>query len=169
MKVGNILITFLFTTNLWAINCVDHPLYCQIKRNKPEIDSKYAMRLSNSISKYSHKYGIEARLYSAILAQESGYRMDAMNCVEGLNDALEPIRACQDYSLAQISYKTAQAFKIDLKRIMVDLDYAVESGVIILKNKIKTCLFLGKDAWTCYHSKTESYRTIYKGLVLRYY
>jgi len=164
-----LLLFFLISTNSWAINCKDHPIYCQIKKNKPEIDTKYAMKLSNYISIYSHKHKVEARLYTAILAQESQYNMEAKNCVDGLNDALEPIRACVDWGVIQVSYKTAEAFKIDLRRIMTDMEYAIESGAIILKNKIKECFYLGKDAWNCYHSKTESYRGIYKSLVWRYY
>jgi len=160
---------FLLSFNVYAINCKNHPIFCQIKKNKPDIDIQYAMKLSNYISIYSHKYKVEARLYTAILAQESQYDMSARSYSDGLNDALEPIRAYQDYGLIQVSYKTAEVFKIDLKRLMTDMEYAVESGAIILKNKIKECSFLGKDAWVCYHSKTESYRGVYKSLVMKYY
>lgn len=67
-----------------AKDCSKHPIYCQIVRNSPKINKKYAMRLSNVIYKYTRKYNLDKTIFTAILAQESMYRLDAINCHKGI-------------------------------------------------------------------------------------
>jgi hypothetical protein len=65
------------------INCDKHPIYCQIKKNHPKLDRKYAMKLSNIIYKKVRKYHIPPRIFVAILMQESRYQLGATGCHGG--------------------------------------------------------------------------------------
>jgi len=72
------------------VDCNKHPIYCQIIKNKTLkngkiiIDKKYAMELSDIIYNVSHKHDIPANLYTAILMQESGYKLHTKGCHEGI-------------------------------------------------------------------------------------
>lgn len=78
-----LIILFLFSFNTYAANCQKHPIYCQIVKNKPKINKKYAMRLSNIIYKMHRKYHIPSRVFTAILMQESRYKLNAKGCHSG--------------------------------------------------------------------------------------
>ncbi len=77
---------FLFFTSLsaYAVDCKKHPIYCQVVKNKPSIDKKFAMKLSNVIYKMHRKYHIPSRIFTAILMQESGYTLKTNGCHKGL-------------------------------------------------------------------------------------
>lgn len=81
-----------------AVSCDKHPIYCQIIKNykilkKKKINKRYAMQLSNIIHKITKRYKIDARIYTAILAQESAYKMGAKNCLRGLRRLTEVERS----------------------------------------------------------------------------
>lgn len=104
-------ILFLFSFNSFAsVDCSKHPIYCQIKKNKPRKSYKETMELSNMIYKVSRKYDIPANVYTAILMQESGYKLEAKNCHWGL-------RKLSKLELLNEKNKCAQNFKksVDLK------------------------------------------------------
>jgi len=84
MKTILISIVFLFSLSSYAADCEKHPIFCQIKQNKPGIDSDYAMKLSNIIYKMHKKYHIPSRIFTAILMQESGYSLGAKGCHKGI-------------------------------------------------------------------------------------
>ncbi len=67
-----------------AAKCENHPIFCQIVKNKPNIDKKYAMTLSDIIYKETKLRKIPANIYTAILMQESRYVLSAKNCKEGI-------------------------------------------------------------------------------------
>lgn len=80
-----LLTLFLFSSGVLAeVNCSQHPIYCQIVKNKPRIDRSYAMELSNIIHKMHLKYHIPSRIFTAILMQESGYSLEAKGCHSGI-------------------------------------------------------------------------------------
>lgn len=80
-----ILFLCIFCSNVFAkINCEKHPIYCQIKKNKPSLDKNYTMRLSNIIYRMKIKYRIPSKVFTAILMQESGYLQSAKKCDKGL-------------------------------------------------------------------------------------
>ncbi len=60
-----------------------HAVYCQILRNKPRIDRKFAMALSNQIARATSKHRVPANVYTAILMQESTYKVEALGCHKG--------------------------------------------------------------------------------------
>lgn len=66
------------------VNCNRHPIYCQIKKNSPKLSSSKAMKLSNIIYKAVRKHRLPTRIFVAILAQESSYKLEAKGCHYGL-------------------------------------------------------------------------------------
>lgn len=79
-----------------------------------------AAQISAQIQRSARKYGLDAHLLAAILAQESGFRRSAVN--EGSND----------YGLAQINERTIAAYGFDRQRLMVDRQYAIDAGARVL-------------------------------------
>lgn len=113
--------------------CDRHPIYCQIIKNKPRIDRKYAMRLSNAIYISTRRYGIPSRIYTAILRQESAYKVDAVNCKEGFEKGTKRITTvCADYGIAQVNYINIRAYGFDKERLLTDLEYSVDAGAMVL-------------------------------------
>lgn len=162
-------------------SCDQHPIYCQIKSNKPSIDEEYAYRLSNIIYKVCEKYHIPPRIYTAILMQESGYTLTAKSKHHGmLEEPLNLSNTCSlrsykyvtvysDLGIAQIYVKTAQAFNMDFNRLLNDLEYSVECGAIILNNFRKRYERKEIDWWTRYNASSPRKRLMYKHFVEKYY
>jgi len=88
------LIGLLLATNIYAADCKQHPIYCQIINNVSSINRTYAMRLSNIIDKSARKFKIDPKIYTAILAQESRYNLKAKNCSIGIIETNKHIEAC---------------------------------------------------------------------------
>jgi len=159
---------------LAQVDCKKNPIYCQIKLNRPELNDKYAMHISNIIHKKSRKYKIDARVLTAILAQESGYNQKAMNCKKGF-DAVElekgnvkVVKVCFDFGIGEINYRQILRRKIDLFRIMEDLDYAVDIAAKMMSEFETRHGKNESDYWTRYNAHNTIMRDIYKGLVARY-
>ena len=174
-----ILMTTLFAMftqqkNSWAtqVDCVEHALFCQIKRNNPKIKNHHAMYLSNVIYKVTKKYKLNPQIFTAILAQESRYKLEARNCTSGYDKSLLPdkveIKVCSDYGIGQIYYKTAEAYNLDINRLLYDLEYSVEAGAIVLSDFKKRYGHKEDDYWSRYNSSTKTKRNIYKQLVARF-
>ena len=143
-----------------GIDCNRNPIYCQIKKNSPRLNSKKAYHLSNVIHKAALKHRIPTRIFVAILAQESGYSLKAKGCHRGLreetieevehrcnalqsskgeclaNGRLYPkkieTRICSDFGIGQIYFKTAKGFGFDIGRLTVDLEYSIDAAAIVL-------------------------------------
>ena len=65
-------------------DCEKHPIYCQIVTNNPTIKRAYAFRLSNIIHNNVRRYKLPPKIFTAILAQESMYKLSARNCTTGI-------------------------------------------------------------------------------------
>jgi len=89
MKTVFLLLLFSFSYNSYSADCDKHPIYCQILKNRPKLNKKYAMRLSNIIYKMHRKYHIPSRIFTAILNQESGYSLKAKGCHWGIEKTLK--------------------------------------------------------------------------------
>lgn len=131
-------------------------IYYKILKNKPTIDKTYARKLATVIAVKTSKHNINAIKYTAILAQESGYKLNAINHKSG------------DYGISQINHRTAKAFNIDTKRLLKDLDYSVEAGLIVLADFKKRYGHREDDYWSRYNSSNKTKRTMYKKLVVGY-
>lgn len=168
-----VILATLISTNSNKI-CIDHKIYCQIIKNSPSIDRNYAMTMSNYIYKFSKKYGISSRVYTAILAQESMYKLNAKNCTKGLHkDYMIPVEACSDFGISQIHYNNIPRFKFNVGKLLNNLEYSIEAGFKVLHDIKKRVDISDKDWYTRYNcglkgtTKRETCQR-YKKLVEKY-
>lgn len=131
-------------------------IYYKILKNKPTIDKTYARELASVIVDKASKHNISAIKYAAILAQESGYKLNSIN------------HKSRDYGISQINHRTAKAFNIDTNRLLNDLEYSVEAGLIVLADFKKRYGHREDDYWSRYNSSNRTKRTMYKKLVVGY-
>ena len=173
-----LILLFLFSNDVLAVKCKDHPIYCQIIKNKSKINKKYAMRLSNIIYKMHKKYRIPSRIFTAILMQESGYSLEAKSCHSGVvkkmteeeaRDACHTFdvmafancfrestkmveaKVCTDFGISQIYYKTAKRWKFNIRSLTQNLEYSVEAGAKVLHDIMKRFKDKDKDWFTRYN------------------
>lgn len=165
-------------TDAKATDCTKHPIFCQIKENlskarsqkgfieiKPYMPDEDIMELSNIIYKYSRKYDIPANLYTAILRQESTYKLAARGCRWGLDENFKKVRTCIDFGMSMVNINTAEGFNFDIKRLTTDLEYSVECGAIVLADFKKRYFHKEEFWWTRYNASTPYKRDIYRNLV----
>jgi soluble lytic murein transglycosylase-like protein len=152
------------------VNCKKHPVYCQIVKNKPGINKRYARRLSDKIYKYTKKYRINKRLFTAMLMQESRYNLKAKNCTVGLDETFKENKVCQDYGIGQISYITARydSYKFDMERLTTDLDYSIKASLTVLKDIKDSYGRKEEFYWTRYNARSPKKRTEYQIAVERW-
>ena len=156
------------------LRCVDHPIFCQIKKNNPKLDKSYAVQVSNIIYAMTKKYNLRPHIYTAILAQESMYNLGAKNCTTGVktlpngHNAKTETTICVDFGISQINYKTAKAYGFDLDRLVSDLHYSIEAGAIVLSDMKKMYHANEDDYWTRYNSSKKTFREEYRRLVERF-
>lgn len=152
-----ILLALIIPTQIYADKVDNYLLrsavYKQIKRVRPGIDSQYALKLTKSIYEVSRAFKIDASLLTAIIAQESMFKTEAINLKS------------RDYGLAQINHKTAKAYNFDTNRLKTDPKYAIWAAGIVLNDfhKLKE-----KNYWSRYNSSKPEKRQIYEQLVARY-
>ena len=163
-----------------AVDCEQHPIYCQIKENNPKLDDSFAMKLSNAIYKSTKRHNLRPIVYTAILAQESLYDVKAVNCTKGFREAypgevniqVYPYyregKVCTDFGISQIHWKTVKSYQFDTKRLVTDVEYAVEAGARVLGDMKKRYYPDEDDYWTRYNSSKKTRRDIYKLLVERF-
>ena len=131
-------------------------VYNHVIKNKPDLDPTYAENLSKAIYRASIKHRLNPLKVSAILRQESGYRLDAIN------------RVTKDFSIGQINYKTIKAFNFDKNRLLIDLDYSVEAAIIVLADFKRMYGKREKNWYSRYNSSNDNKRKEYEQLVARY-
>lgn len=155
-----------------TIDCVKHPIFCQILVNKPTIGYPYAMRLSNIIHRFTRKYKVNSQLFTAMLMQENKYRLKDNNCTEGMfkhKEGYSKLKVCTDFGISQIHYKTAKRYNFDFEKLNTNLEYSVMAGTQVLSDFKK--LYRKKEPntwWTRYNASTKSKRLIYQGFVEEY-
>ena len=170
------LIIFIFLSSLPALagaDCSKHPIFCQIKKNKPSINNQFAMKLSNLIYKMHKKYHIPSRIFTAILMQESAYTLKAKGKHCGYTEDFRKECVFSDYGITQIHYKTAELWDFDINLLTTDLEYSVEAGAKVLAYFMKRYEAKEVNWWVRYNcgtAKSNKRETcnIYKGLVQRY-
>lgn len=118
-----------------------YPVYCQVKNNNPNLETSYAIQISSAIKKVEKKYNIPPKIMSAILMQESAYRLG----VVGFNGKTK------DYGISQINQKTVRKYGFDPIRLLNDLEYSVESGAKVLAWFMKNYKHKEKDWYTRYN------------------
>lgn len=130
--------------------------YGQIKKNNPSLDETYARELSFIVDKLALRYGIKPDRLTAILAQESMYRLNAVN------------HKSKDYGIAQINHRTIQRFGFDKKLLLTDLEYSVKAGAIVLADFKRMYGKREKKYWSRYNSSDKEKRKEYEQLVAKF-
>jgi len=136
--------------------CVKNPIYCQILKNNPKIDKAYALKLSNIIHHMAKLYNINPTKYAAILAQESMYKLNAVN-----NES-------KDYGISQINHNTAKAYGFNIGLLTSDVEYSIKAGAIVLSDIKRAYGHKEKSYWTRYNSSKPDKREKYQLLVSRF-
>lgn len=184
-----LLFVCFFIGNAEAVNCKRHPIYCHIKKVKPKMNNKKAMRLSNLMYKYARKYKIKNPILSVAIAMQET-RLRNINrvqtvivfeevCIREIDSRYwKPYLSCKevpkfvvgysDISIFQFHALTIRRYGLDAVKLKNNLEYAVDKHFMIMKDKLKLCKYLGNEAWTCYHSRTPKLRKRYKEDVERY-
>lgn len=139
-------------------------IFQQIIRNKPDIHIQKALLLSSLIVKESNKVDINPKLFTAILMQESGYRLNAKNC----KDTNEGYEICLDFGVSQINYKTILLYKFDKKRLMTDIEYSIEAGLQVLSDFKKRYGHKEINYWSRYNTSNPKARKKYQKQVERW-
>lgn len=125
-----------------------------IKRLRPDFSDKKVTVLASKIKQSATKHGVNRKLLVAILMQESRLTHGVKGKRRG---------KVIDLGIAQINVKTAKAYKLDKKRLVNDLGYAIDSGAYILAEKQRIY-----GTWTAYHSNNAKNAARYEKLVKRY-
>lgn len=167
------------TADASEIDCKKHPIFCQIKDNvskarnkdgsfrhiKPTLSDDEIMKLSNIIYKASRKFDIPANIYTAILRQESTYKLGAKNCRLGVDENWNEVKTCADFGMSMVNIRTAKSFDFDLKKLSADLEYSIYCGAEILADFKKLYFHKEEYWWTRYNASTPYKRKFYQGLV----
>ncbi len=118
------------------------------------------MRLSDVIYKASKRHNIPSKIFTAILMQESAYKLDAKNCTSGklVENKLvtnKKKKVCSDFGIAQIYYTTAEAYNFDENLLLTDLEYSVNAGAKVLSWFKETYAADEYYWWTRYNCGTK--------------
>lgn len=162
-------------TKAKEINCSKHIIYCKIKSLKPNMPYKKAMHLSNLMYKSARKYKVKNVILSvAIAMQETSLRSinrrQTVIVFEKKNgiETFKYVKGSSDIGLFQFHSETIRRYKLDAVKLKNDIAYSVDQHFMLMSKKLKHCKHLGKEAWTCYHSRTLVFRKRYKKDVERY-
>lgn len=93
------------------------------------------MQLSNAIFKAARRHRVPARIYTAILMQESSYRLGARgrHCGHPEHKGEKGVECVvSDYGIAQIHFNTVDRYNFNREKLTTDLSYSVEAGAEVL-------------------------------------
>jgi soluble lytic murein transglycosylase-like protein len=147
------------------------------------VNKQRLMQLSNIIYKYAKKYKLDPKLLTAILAQESMYRINTANCSYGIRCCdftkvlgletnkvgYDVVRSCTDFGISQIHYKTAERYNLDIALLLTDPDYSVRAGAKILYDIKRRYAKHEPTWWTRYNASSPSKRAEYEKKVMRFF
>jgi soluble lytic murein transglycosylase-like protein len=131
----------------------------QVTKNNPNITKLKAREIASIIVKKAKKHRIPKDIFTAILAQESMYKVSAKNCT-GKN--------CTDIGISQIHYKTIKRYGFNKKRLLTDLEYSIEAGCIVLKDFMNRYSHKEKNWYSRYNSSNPAARKRYEKSVKRF-
>jgi len=142
----------------------------QTKQN--EIDKKSYLYKSTDYITWKNFIDCEKdmQIYTAILAQESRYQLNATNCIRGLDKTThEETTVCIDFGISQVNLRNIIKYDLDTRKLLTDIDYSVEQGIWILA-KFKNQYYDKEDNyWSRYNASSHKKRKIYEDLVSRFF
>jgi len=134
------------------------PIIERIAEVNPKLrkDEAYRTLVAQSIRASAIKHKVKAEKLFAILAQESKFRVGAIN------------KKSHDYGIGQINHRTIEAFGFDQQRLLTDVAYSVEASATVLADFKKRHGKREANFWSRYNSGTPSKRQAYEILVAQY-
>lgn len=144
-----------------------NPILSEILKLNPKVNKTFAILLSNSIARYSKRFGTDPMLSVAIAMQESAFvNKNREGSVMTKSGTI--VHGITDVGVFQIHIATIAYMGIDPARLKTDIDYQTYWHVKILSQKIKVCTEQRQklhveqgNEWSCYHSFTPSKRQVY--------
>lgn len=140
-------------------NGPERRLFNHISKNNKDLPESYRMKLTYALNKAATKHKISAKLLSAILMQESRYKVSAVGYVKK-----KPI----DFGISQINIVTIKSFKFSKYRLLSDLDYSVNAGAKVLADFKRMYGKKESNWWSRYNSSANKHRVKYQRAVTRY-
>lgn len=156
LKVATIFLILVTILTLRSEAASISSIHNQIVKNRPKLSRSYVVALRAAILKSCLKHKIPCDIFTAILMQESRYKLDAFN------------PDTKDHGIAQINEKTAIAFGFNIHKLHHNLEYSVEAGAVVLADFRRMYGKKEEDWWTRYNSSRPSQRQIYGNLVAQY-
>lgn len=153
---------------------------CLHKRNKichkivtlnPQIDHKFAYKLSNQFLRASKKYNLSKDLLISIAFQESSFQQDIIREVTGLikeGKSFKKVRVGTDFCLMQIHISNIKKLNLDTEKLLTDSKYCIDAGAKILSHYKNKYYKREKLWWTRYNALSSAKRDIYYNKVSRH-
>jgi len=135
-------------------------VYTLIEKHNPKVQNK--KYLAEVIVKHAKLNNVRPRILTAILMQESGFKVNAVS------------KENKDFGIGQIYHTTLKSYGFNKQKLLTDIDYSVAAAAIVLgdmkkmKHKVD-----GDDYFVRYNcgfkrAITDSVCQRYKQLVSRY-
>lgn len=131
----------------------------QVIKNNPDINRIQAVDIARVIIDETSKHKIPKNIFTAILAQESMYKLSAKRC---------NINKCTDLGISQIHYLTVKRYNFDKKLLLTNLSYSIGAGCIVLKDFMKRYGNKEKNWYSRYNSSNPNARKKYEKLIKRF-
>lgn len=128
----------LLCVNFGAFAYTEANIADQIKNNSQYISKPKRQLIAEYIVQASKKYKICPRLFTAIIMQESSYKLNAINKIcyklKMAKNEQGPRVYCKavDIGIAQINIKTIEAYKLNKYKLQSDLQYSINAGAKVL-------------------------------------
>lgn len=150
----------IFSSPAWSpcqsLAIEDHPLYIQSLEINPKLAPEYRAEVVRSIFRASGRHQVNPKKLFAIIAQESKFRVGAIN------------RKSHDYGIGQINRRTIRAFGFDKNRLLRDVNYSVDAAAFVLADFKKRHGKREPNFWSRYNSGDPEKRQEYEILVARF-
>ena len=122
----------------------------------PKLQDSYAAEVAAQIHAAAKKHDLKVDKLFAIIAQESKFRVGAVN------------KRSHDYGIGQINIKNIDALKLDRHRLLTDVAYSVNWSAYMLAHFKRYEKRGDKNWWTRYNSSNPTKRAEYGILVAQY-
>lgn len=156
MTIAAIAIAMLFPREMGAstINVLVVAPTCMdfVMSKNPKLTIEEGWWIAYWIDQKAKEYGLDPKLFGAIIAQESTFKVNAKRCHGNGN--------C-DYGLGQINIQWVKKWRLDKKRLLKDPAYNLDVAAKILRSAINE----GEsepNAYSRYHNPARKFRLAYE-------
>lgn len=128
IKTSTIVLLFtLFGCSSRAHHTPNYRLAHNIMATNAAINKDYARVVARHIIEASDKYGIDPKLFTAILLTESGMRLNAVRICWKTGKAT-------DFGIGQIHAFTAETYGFSKQKLLTDLRYSIFAAAKVLND-----------------------------------